>query len=475
MRVGIIGAGPAGLTAAYVLAKAGIYVEVFEASDSVGGLAKTIELWNQKVDIGPHRFFSKDLSVNRLWLEVAQSDYRMIDRLTRIYYRNRFFYYPLKPFDALCKLGAGEALTCLASYLKAKCFPPPDNGTFESWVVRRFGRRLFEIFFKTYTEKLWGMSCTELSADFAAQRIKRLSLWEAVRNALFKSNAIYHKSLVDQFAYPLEGTGMVYQRMADFVESAGGRIHLRTPVESVYLADGNRVAGLVLQDGTRRDFDHIISTMPLTLLTRRIPNAPQQVVEAADGLFFRNTLLVYLLVDSDNLFPDNWLYIHSEQLKMGRVTNFRNWIPELYGNETKTILAIEYWCYDADPAWSDPDENLIKLASEEIKATGLLGQAQVVDGYVYRIPKCYPVYNRGYQEKLEVIQQYLDTLEGLTVIGRYGSFKYNNQDHSIMMGILAAENLLEGKQHNLWEINTDYEDYQESSVITPAGLCELHH
>ena len=471
LPIAIIGAGPAGLTAAYQIAKRTAQVELFEASPGVGGLARSIPLWGQTVDIGPHRFFSSDTRVNSLWLEVVGQDYEMVDRLTRIYYKKRFFHYPLKPFDALFNLGIVEAAHCVLSFLGEKIRPTPQDGSFESWVCGRFGRRLFEIFFKTYSEKLWGISCRDLDADFAAQRIKKLSLWEAIKNGLLSGRGNQHKTLVDQFAYPRDGSGMVYDRMADFVRAQGGQIHLRTPIEKVLVEDG-RACGLQLRDGSERRFSHIISSMPLTQMVARLPDLPAPIAEANSKLTFRNTIIVYLRVEHPNLFPDNWLYVHSNDLQMGRITNFRNWVPSLYGDSQDSILAIEYWCYGQDEFWNRDDEDLIELARRETIATGLTRGAAIPEGKVHRIPRCYPVYGRGYKQHLLPIQEYLSGIRDLHVIGRYGAFKYNNQDHSILMGMLAAENVLDQTRHDLWGINTDYENYQESSIITRSGLVK---
>ncbi|HVZ34649.1 MAG TPA: FAD-dependent oxidoreductase [Polyangiaceae bacterium] len=470
MRVGITGAGPAGMTAAYCLAREGESVEVFEAANEVGGLARSLELWGQIVDMGPHRFFSADKRVNELWLEVVGRDYRLVDRLTRIYYRQRFFYYPLRAMNALFTLGPREALSCAASYARERTSPTAQDGTFESWVVSRFGRKLFEIFFKTYSEKLWGIPCTELDATFAAQRIKGLSLWEAAKNALSpQGGSSKHKTLVDQFAYPLEGTGMVYRRMRERVEEHGGKVHVATPVRRILVEDG-RAAGLELASGERRRYDHLISSMPLTLLVQGIEGAPEEIRRLAAQLTFRNTILVYLHLDAEDLFPDQWIYVHAPDLLTGRITNFRNWVPELNRGERTTIVAMEYWCYEQDEIWRRDDAGLIALASGELAATGLARGAAVLDGKVLRLPRCYPVYARGYRERLAPIQDYLASIAGLSVIGRYGAFKYNNQDHSILMGILAAENIAHGAHHDLWSVNTDTEAYHEAYVITETGL-----
>ncbi len=468
-KIAVIGAGPAGVTAAHELVKYGAEVDLFEASESVGGMAKSIKLWDYIVDIGPHRFFSNDTRINKAWLEVVGNDYEMVDRLTRIYYKKKFFYYPLKAFNALGNLGVFEAALCFLSYLKEKVKPTPEDGSFENWVSGRFGSRLFGIFFKTYTEKLWGISCKELDADFAAQRIKKLSLGEAIKNAIFGGSGNKHKTLVDQFAYPLEGTGMVYERMANIIADKGSRVHLNAPVQRV-LTRNNVAYALELADGTVQEYDHIVSSMPMTLLLQRLPEVPDDILEKSKQLRFRNTIIVYLLVDGKDLFPDNWLYVHSPDLLMGRITNFRNWVPQLYGDKQGSIMALEYWCYDEDDFWKWSDEKLIELAKVELQKTGLVKNAPVTEGSVYRIPKCYPVYGRGYKDVLTPVEGYLRTVGNLSLIGRYGSFKYNNQDHSILMGLLAAENIMKGTKHDLWEINTDYETYQETSTITKSGL-----
>jgi protoporphyrinogen oxidase len=470
-KVAVIGAGPAGITAAYELAKAGIQVEVFEAAPQVGGLAKTIDLWGQHVDLGPHRFFSNDSRINKVWLEVAGKDYRMVDRLTRIYYKNKFYFYPIKAVDALKKLGFFTSAACFFSFMWQKVAPTKQDGTFENWVVSRFGRKLFNIFFKTYSEKLWGISCKELDADFAAQRIKKLSLWEAMKNALTGGKNNKHKTLVDQFAFPTGGTGMIYERMKDFILSKGNKVHLSTPVKRVISKNGI-VTSLELENGNLHEFDHVVSSMPVTLLVNRLPDTPQNILDFSKSLKFRNTILVYLHVQGKDLFPDNWLYVHSTDLKMGRITNFRNWVPEILNGKESTIVVLEYWCNDDDAEWTDTNENWIELGKTELNKTGLIKGVPITDGYVHKISRCYPVYNKGYKEQLKPVESYLSTVKGLSVIGRYGSFKYNNQDHSILMGLLAAENLVKGTNHNLWEINTDYEDYQELSTISESGLVE---
>jgi protoporphyrinogen oxidase len=473
MRIAVIGAGPAGMTAAYELSKhLGSKIsrlDVFEKGDRVGGLSRSIDLWEQRVDLGPHRFFSHDTKINALWLEVVRDRYVIVNRQTRIYYKKRFFAYPIRAFNALQGLGIFEALRCLFSYIFERMFPTRDTSSFEGWVTSRFGKRLYHIFFKTYSEKLWGIPCTRLDSDFAAQRIKKLSLYEAIKNALFQGKGNSHATLVEQFAYPTGGTGSVYEAMQSFVESRGGHVWLNTGVERV-ITQGGSTQSLQLENGEHREYDQVVSSMPISHLVERLPGVPEEVLEKSRQLTFRNTILVYLRVDHSDLFADQWLYIHDPAVRVGRVTNFRNWTPSVYGSSGSTILCLEYWCYFEDELWSMTPDQLVGLAREEIVRTGLVPDGQIADGEVVRLPRCYPVYFKGYREILEPIEQYLNSLSGLHVIGRYGAYKYNNQDHSILMGIRASENIVDGAGHDLWSINTDYEVYQESSVITRTGL-----
>jgi protoporphyrinogen oxidase len=458
------------MTAALQLSRGGADVDVFEGAPYVGGLARSLDLWGQRVDLGPHRFFSTDARVNRLWLDVVGRDYAMVDRLTRIYYRRRFLHYPLKPLNTFRNMGLFETARCLASYLKEQVrpsFPETDDESFESWMVRRFGRRLFDLFFKSYSEKLWEIPCRELSADFAAQRIKKLSLVETVKSILLSKYGRRHTTLVDRFPYPLGGTGSVYEKMADRVREGGGHVHLQCPVRRI-LHDDFDVRAIELEGGSVKSFDHVVSTMPLTSLVRGLSHVPAEVRAAANALQFRNTVFVYLHVDSDCLFADQWLYIHDPDLKMGRVTNFRNWVPQLYGEARTTVLAAEHWCNDMDRIWTASDDHLIEQATHELRSAGLVHDEPIMAGHVVRARRCYPVYRRGYREHVQRLADYLRKFRGLTPIGRYGTFKYNNQDHSILMGILAAENLLENRAHDLWNVNTDHDTYQEDERVIDA-------
>lgn len=471
MRIAVIGAGPAGLTAALQLARSGAQVDVYEAGSQVGGLARSINLWGQRVDIGPHRFFSTDARVNRFWLDIVGKDYDLIDRLTRIHYQGTLFEYPLKPLDVFGKLGFRETVQTLFSYAKQIVLNNPSTGasdSFENWVVKRFGRRLYEKFFKSYSEKLWGIPCSELSEDFAAQRIRRLTLSNAVAGALFRKGRSQHRTLAECFAYPKDGTGMVYERIADRIRAAGGGVLLNQPIESVDVEDG-RVIGIRTTSGEQASYDHVISTMPLTLLVQNLRDVPSAVLDATRQLSFRNTVLVYLEVADPNLFRDQWLYIHDASVSVGRVTNFNNWRKSAQSGSS-TILCCEYWCGETDATWNASNGDLTQTAARELNRIGLLHSQTISDSHIIRIPRSYPVYKIGYDRHIEVIAEYLSSIDGLSVIGRYGSFKYNNQDHSILMGLLVAENILHRAGHDLWNLNSDFESYQEQSFISATGL-----
>jgi protoporphyrinogen oxidase len=469
--IAIIGAGPAGLTAGLNLSKKGFRVDIYEASSSVGGMSKTIKLWDQLVDLGPHRFFSQDPRVNKVLFEILKKDYAIVNRTTRIFYNNFFFDYPLKPFNALKGLGFWESSRCLFSYIRSKIrnifFKQNDKkNSFEEWVQDRFGIRLFEIFFKTYSEKLWGISCKDLDSDFASQRIKKLSLFEAIKSAIFKDKKNKHKSLVDAFVYPNLGTGMIYERMSDKILNLGGKIYFNEKVKSVNpkLNNNNQVE-IIFQNNKTKIYDEVISTMPVTTLVKSMGKiVPTIVLDSLNKLKFRNTILVYLEIDDEHIFPDQWIYVHSQTFKTGRITNFKNWTATINKNKKESILCMEYWANDNSALWSESDENLINLAISEILQTELVKKNKVKNGFVVRLPKCYPVYSIGYKYLLKPVEKFLNKFKNITAIGRYGSFKYNNQDHSILMGILAAENIAENKQHNLWELNNDYE-YQERGEL----------
>lgn len=463
-KIIIIGAGPAGISAAYTLSKQNIGVEIFESSSDIGGMSKSFDLWGQRVDLGPHRFFSKEPIVNTFFNEIIKEEYTIVNRLTRIYYKNKYFDYPLRLFNVLQNLRIDTIANVLLDYSKQKLFPIKNPNTFEKWVTNRFGKKLYTIFFKHYTEKLWGIPCSKIDADWAAQRIKNLSLYEAVISALKRNKGNTHKTLVDQFAYPKGGTGSLYEKAINEIEKLGGVVHVNTPVQKLII-ENNVCKGVISSDGNHHYADHVISSMPLTLLLKGINDVPKPVIEASEKLYFRNTILVYLEVQQEDLFEDNWIYIHSPDVKHGRITNFRNWCPSLNRDKKSSILCLEFWAFEDEELWTASDNFLTDLAIKELLKLNLISSENLVDqSKIIRVPKCYPVYEIGYYDHLKKIETFLDTIDGITPIGRYGSFKYNNQDHSILMGILAAENLLYNKNVNLWEINTDT-DYQEDGDI----------
>lgn len=456
----IIGAGPAGLACGCRLVELGIRPIIFEASGNVGGLAGSIELWGNIVDLGPHRFFSSDPVVNDFWHKHVEGEHLFVSRKTRIFYKGKFFHYPLKPLNALLGLGFLSSINAVLSLILAKFFKATPEDTLDKWITNRFGKVLFKTFFKTYTEKVWGIPCSELDADWAAQRIKGLTLLGAIKNAFFKKNNRL-KTLVDEFAYPIQGNQFFYDKQREYIKSNGGEIRFNSPIEKLLVKD-SRVTGVVTSTGEEYFSENVISSMPITKLVSGIPNLPVSVSRAIAKLRYRNTILSYILLEGENPFPDQWLYIHEPTLIHGRVTNFANWSPALMKKVNQIVLCLEFWCFDDDEIWTESEENLISLSYSELQKTGLLPTQKMISGKVIRLRKSYPVYDRGYAEPLNVISKYLDTFQGLLAIGRYGAFKYNNQDHSILMGLLAAEKVAgHSPKVDLWSINTD-STYQES-------------
>jgi protoporphyrinogen oxidase len=394
----------------------------------------------------------------------------MVNRLTRICYDGNLFDYPLRLFDSLAKLGPAEAMLCLMSYLHELLSrrAPPQN--FEEWACSRFGERLYRIFFRGYSEKLWGIPCSQLDSDFAAQRIRGFSVYQALKNMLLKGRGNTHATLIDRFAYPLGGTGSVYTTMAERIRLGGGSVRLNTPVRRVSPHKDGKLT-LELGSGADHSYAQVVSSMPLTHLMRALPAVPPALMEVVSALRFRNTILVYLRVAAQALFPDQWIYVHSTELEVGRITNFRNWVPELYGDSPDTILSLELWCDPGDQIWCRTDEQNIERATRDLQETGLLGSAPVVGGHVVRVPNCYPVYDLGYRDRIDVLKTHLEKIPGLLTIGRGGAFRYNNQDHSLLMGMLAAENIACGAKHDLWSTNTE-NVYQEAALISETGLVE---
>jgi protoporphyrinogen oxidase len=469
----VIGAGPAGLTAAYELARAGHPPLVLEKESLVGGLARTESYRGFHFDLGGHRFFTKVPEVEALWRQVLGAEFERRPRLSRIYYEGRFFDYPLRPWNALAGLGPVQAVLVGLSYLRWQVAPYPAEDTFEQWVTNRFGRRLFRIFFKSYTEKVWGVSCSELKAEWAAQRIKDLSLWTAVQS-MFVTPRRTIKTLIEEFDYPRLGPGMMWNAFRGEVVRLGGLLHTDREVVAIE-RDGDRVEAVVTTaNGTRErhagtDF---VSSMPITELVARLdPPAPDAVRAAAAQLTHRAFVTVCLVVDAPALFPDNWIYIHDPAVQVGRIQNFKNWSPAMVPDPAKTSLGLEYFCTEGDELWRTSDAELVALARREIAQIGLARAEQVEDGCVVRVADAYPVYDSDYREHLDVVRAYVDGLANLQTIGRNGLHRYNNQDHAMVTGMLAVRNALHGERHDLWSVNTDQE-YHEEIAAPVAELDE---
>ncbi|HEX5706621.1 MAG TPA: NAD(P)/FAD-dependent oxidoreductase [Pyrinomonadaceae bacterium] len=476
----IIGGGPAGLTAAYELCKAGRSSVVLERDAALGGLARTVNYKGYRFDIGGHRFFTKVRAVEETWREVLpDGDFLRRKRLSRIYYNKRFFHYPLRASSMLTSLGYRDAALVLLSYLRARLRPRRPEETFEQWVTNRFGRRLYEIFFKTYTEKVWGIPCDEITADWAAQRIKGLSLAVVLKDVLLRrrrasgegdagDRGAIVRTLVDEFDYPRLGPGQMWERMAALCEATGrSRVRQGASVERVRWRRG-RVESVEVAntDGSRDTIEgaEFISSMPARELVMKLePRPTPEVLEAAARLRYRDFLTVVLIVNRPELFPDNWIYIHDPEVKLGRIQNFKNWSADMVPDARKSCLGLEYFCFEGDGLWDSSDAELIELGKRELARLGLVRAEEVEDGTVVRMPKAYPVYDSAHKGALATLRRFFDTFENLQLVGRNGLHRYNNQDHSMLTAMLAVRNIL-GESHDLWAVNADPEYHEESAV-----------
>jgi len=470
----IIGAGPAGLTAAYVLSKAGVQSIVLEKDPIVGGIARTVQYKNYYFDIGGHRFFTKVKSVEKIWKEVLGKELLRRHRLSRIYFKKKFFYYPIRPLNALLGLGIWNSILISFSYLTSRLFPSKKEETFEQWVSNRFGKHLYHLFFKTYTEKVWGISCHEISPEWAGQRVKGLSFLTAIKHALLRKQPRQQdkksliKTLIEEFDYPKLGPGMMWRAMAEIIQKKGSQIYFGKEIEGIRWS-GNKIEALEVKgDGEIEVLSskQFISSMPLREVFQKFkPEVPKEALDAANDLKYRDFLTVALIINKPEVFPDTWIYIHDPDMKVGRIQNFKNWSPFMVPDPKKTCLGLEYFCFEGDCLWNMPDDQLIELAKGELSALGLVNQNDVEEGIVVRMPKAYPIYDSTFQKSLHTVRQFLSRFDNLQLVGRNGMHKYNNQDHSMLTGMLSAENIL-GANHDLWAINIEQE-YQEEMRIEP--------
>ncbi|QXC62097.1 NAD(P)/FAD-dependent oxidoreductase [Aquihabitans sp. G128] len=469
-EVVVIGAGPAGLTAAFQFHKHGISSTILEADDMVGGISRTAQKDGWRFDIGGHRFFTKVQPVEDLWHEILpDEDFLMRPRKSRIFYNGKYFDYPIKAVNALKNLGPIEAVLCVGSYVSARVRPPKDQTNYEGWLVARFGWRLYRTFFKTYTEKLWGVPVSEMPADWAAQRVKGLSLGNAIVNALTpKRNQKEITSLIEEFQYPKYGPGMMWETCRDKVVDQGSTVTMETTVTKVRHADGKAFSvESTDRDGvvTAHPATEVISSMPIShLLEAMDPPVPAQIKAAAEDLRYRDYLIVAVVLPEALVdFDDNWIYIHDPKVRTMRIQNFGSWSPYMV-KEGRNTLGLEYTVWEGDDEWNADDAWLVERAKRELEQLGLAKVGQVEEGYVVRQPKAYPIYDERYRANVDVLRGWLsEHASNVHPVGRNGMFRYNNQDHSMFTAMLTVENIATGTTHDVWEVNVEEEYHEEAT------------
>ena len=460
--VAVLGGGPAGLTAGYLLAQKGRPVIVLEAEDQVGGIAKTEVRDGYRFDLGGHRFFTKSKEVDDLWHEVMKEEFLKRPRMSRIYWNGKFLDYPLNGTDVIKKLGPIELVRSGLSYLWAVVKPKGKEENLEQWVSNRFGWRLYNHFFKGYTEKVWGVPTTELRAEWAAQRIKGLSFWSAAKAAFMGNGDNKIKSLISEFHYPRFGPGQMWETMCDEIIALGGEVRLNSRVDDIEVEDGRIVA--VTAGGERIECSDVISSLPLRAtvgLAGESSGASAEVKDAAMGLRYRDFLTVALIIDGEDLFPDNWIYIHDDSVNVGRIQNFRSWSPWMVPDPTKASVGLEFFCFQGDELWDMDDDDLVELAKKELGQLGLGDPAKVEKGYVTRVPLAYPMYDSDYAARVQAIRGWLETITNLQQVGRNGLHRYNNSDHSMLTAIRAVDNIVNGADHDIWEVNAESVYHEE--------------
>jgi protoporphyrinogen oxidase len=456
----IIGSGPAAMACAYELAKAGHKPVIFDTERQPGGICRTLNFQGYLFDIGGHRFLSKSKEVNKLWQDIMGGDLLRVKRLSRIYYKRKFFSYPLRFFDTFFKLGAWGSVKAVVSLLWCKYRKLGDLKTFDGWVIRNFGAELYKVFFKNYTEKVWGMPCANLSADWAMQRLRGLSLQVLIRNALSFLRQDRVKTLAEEFLYPRTGPGEFFRRLQAAIQELGGEFNWEQKVTGIK-TEGGRVTGVTAEDlrtGRREEVaaDFVFSTMPLPELARVLaPAAPAAVLAAAEKLKFRSFLAVNVILNVEKLFPDQWLYIQEPDVRLGRIQNYKNWSPAMVPDNGKTSLGLEYFCQEDDEFWNKSDIDLTDLAMSELEQIGIASRRHLIGGFVVRVPHAYPVYTLGYAEHVETLRSYLRRFENLATFGRGGLFQYDNSDHALLCGLYVARNFAQNGQSDVWNLNRD--------------------